>query len=125
MTEQQTPTLTPELVVMAVQAGMLDASLPALRDVIRERQSVIAVRKAYELTPGERFIVKDVRPKKWEGLTVTFVRHEGMWLVVHLDEADARRIHNIGMHLTGAALRPFLELKLRHSHVGTIMPKVE
>src|SRR6478735_5550219 len=87
--------LTPELVLMAITSGMLDDSLDALKEVIRSRKDILNVRKSASLEPGDTFITQNVRPKKWEGLIVEFVRHEGIWLVCRLNEADARRIHNI------------------------------
>lgn len=114
-----TPRLTPELVVMAIQAGMLDDSLPALQDVIRKRKEVVADHKAATLTPGTRFLVKDIRPKKYEGLTVTFVKYEGMWLVCHMDDIDTRRINNMSPSYPTELFRT---IKLRTSHVGTIFP---
>lgn len=103
MTDQPTsqPALTPDLVSLAIEHGMLDSALPALADVIRSRQEVLDNQKRYSLTRGDRFIIKNCSPKKWNGQQVTFVENDGMWLVC--------RSH------TGSTIR------LRTTHVGTIL----
>lgn len=100
--------LTPELVAMAIEAGMLDASLPALRSVIDVRLDILEKRAAASLNPGDQFIVKDCRPKKWEGRRVMFVKHDGMWL-------ECRLVAFSGQPLGD-------KIRLRASHVGTVYP---
>lgn len=98
-----TPTLTPELIAMAIDTGMLDAALPALRESVRKRLDIIEKRKAGELNKGDEFLIKDCSPKKWNGELVRFEEHDGMWLVCTVV-------------VTGK------KLNLRTSHVGTIFP---
>lgn len=95
------PTLTPELIAMAVQTGMLDDSLPAFKEAINARLDIIQKRLASSLDPGDEFLVKDCLPKKWNGELVRFEKHDGIWLVCKV-------VHS------GAPVR------LRTSHVGTI-----
>ena len=115
------PTLTPQLVVMAIESGMLDDSIDAIQAVLSARKDTVRQRKADHLVPGDQFIVVNVRPKKWEGLTVTFKRREGIWLVVDLSIEDACRLHNADRAYVEAAGSIFREVKLRNSHVGTVV----
>ena len=94
--------LTPELVAMAIETGMLDANLPALKNIIDVRIEILDKRAAASLNPGDQFRVKDCRPKKWEGELVTFRKHDGIWL-----ECE----HGVGKII-----------RLRPSHVGTVYP---
>lgn len=109
MTDQ--PTLTPELVSMAVSTGMLDGSLIALRESISARLEVLENQKRYALTPGDQFFIKDCRPKKWNGIIVTFVKNDGIWIVCTVDPAVAQ---SIGASQT---------VRLRTSHVGSVIRK--
>lgn len=105
-----TPKLTPELVSMAIENGMLDASLPALRSVLNVREEVLNKRAAGNLNPGDQFTIKDCSPKKYNGVRVEFVKHDGMWLVCRVTSQYAQ--HHLGS-----------SIRLRASHVGTVFPK--
>lgn len=100
------PGLTPELVSLAISNGMLDESLPALKEIIKSRIEVLDNKKRYSLKPGDKFIIKDCSPKKWNGQAVTFVRNDGMWLVVETDDPRGRM------------------MRVRTGHVGTILGQV-
>lgn len=94
--------LTPELVVMAIEAGMLDDSLQAIEATLDARKEIIQKRKAAALNKGDEFIIVNCSPKKWVGERVTFDKHDGMWLVCKYEGRNIR---------------------LRASHVGTIMSR--
>jgi hypothetical protein len=97
--------LTPELVVMAIQGGMLDASLDALKDVVNLRREVLDVQAANALRKDDTFLIKDCSPKKWNGQQVRFTgERDGIWLVC-VTTSGGRQI------------------RLRKSHVGTIMSR--
>lgn len=98
-----TPTLTPELIGMAIQTGMLDASLPALKAAIDSRQSILDKRAAGSLNRDDEFLIKNCSPKKWNGELVRFIEHDGMWLKCRV-------------------VRTGEPVSLRASHVGTIYP---
>lgn len=100
-----TQKLTPELVSMAIESGILDDSLPALKEVLNARRDVLNARKAGSLNKGDQFNIKDCSPKKWNGVLVEFVKHEGIWLVCTV-VADRNRT-----------------IRLRDCHVGTTYPK--
>jgi hypothetical protein len=101
-----TPRLTPELVSMAIEGGMLDDSLTGLREVLNTRLDLIDRRTAASLEPGDRFYVKNCKPKKWNGVIVQFQKHDGMWLVCEAEPYG---------HV----------MRFRTSHVGTILRKGE
>lgn len=104
--------LTPDLVVMAIETGMLDDSLPALRSVIDERLVIVQRRRAASLAKGDRFYIKDCSPKKWNDVEATFDRVDGQWLVCTIHDYDAAR------------LKASKTVRLRESHVGHISHKV-
>jgi hypothetical protein len=111
--------LTPDLVVMAVETGMLDQSLPALRDVIATRLEIIERRTASQLNVGDRFFIKDCRPKYWNDLEVEFIKYDGQWLVCKIfhdyDRTMLQRRRGIGNG----------QIRLRTSHVGDITHQTE
>jgi hypothetical protein len=112
--------LTPELVAVAINGGMLDASLDALRECIRTRQEVIAKNKAGSMLPGDRFLTQNISPRKWEGVEVEWTgRRDGrVWLVCEIvHDQDARKVQNYS--LPGEVPVLFKQVKLRESHIGT------
>lgn len=110
MSEQQTPRLTPELVSMAISGGMLDESLTALADIIRSRQKVLAAQKAGAMMPGDRFLITNCSPKKWNGVEVEYKSRDGMWLVCRVVHEHERQRINASR-----------EVRLRETHVGTFL----
>lgn len=103
MSDQQK--LTPELVVMAIEAGMLDDSLLAIEASLDNRKEILSKRAAGNLDTGDRFLVTNCRPKKWNGVEVEFIKHDGIWLVCKVIYPTA------GMPS---------QVRLRSSHVGPI-----
>jgi hypothetical protein len=110
--------LTPELVLMAINGGLLDPALDNIKEAIRIRREVIAKNKAGSMIPGDRFFIKDCSPKKWNGIEVTYKSRDGMWLVCDITHpGDARSLNRYG--LPGDVPQAFREIKLRETHVGT------
>ncbi len=105
MSEQK---LTPDLVVMAIESGMLDQSLLAIEASVAVRKEILTKRIAANLNAGDRFLIKDCRPKYWNGEEVEFIKHDGIWLVCEV------------LYPTQGMSR---SVRLRSSHVGTIMPR--
>jgi len=125
MSEQQTPRLTPELVLMAVQHGMLDDSLDVIRTAISDRLKVIADAAATSLMPGDKFTIHNISPKKYDGLMVEFTgKREGIWLHCLLSTADASRVNNIDRAYVEAH-QSFRLVKLRTTHVNVIFRKAD
>lgn len=101
--------LTPDLVGLAIQHGMLDDSLDALRDIIARRKELLAKEKAHSLLPGETFLATNISPKKLNGVTFRFIEWDGGWLRCEFHNQWERPSNYSRI------------IKLRESHVGTIL----
>lgn len=111
MSDDTQPKLTTDLVVMAIQTGMLDTGLEAIRLSVIARDELLEMRTAASLNLDDRFLIKDVRPKKWEGVEVRFTGRENSWLVCEIFHDYDR-----------SALQQRV-VRLKNSHVGTITHK--
>jgi len=118
MESNQKQQLTPDLVVMAIQGGMMDDALTFIEDAVRSRREVKAVNVAGSLLPGDRFLVTNCSPKKWNGVEVEFTgKREGIWLVTRIvHDLDVMRLHNCSEQY----ITFFREQKFRTSHVGVL-----
>lgn len=99
--------LTPELVVMAIESGMLDNSLSAIEATLDTRKEILNRRAAASLNTGDHFLIKDCRPKYWNGEEVEFLKRDGMWLKCKV--LNPRIVERT--------------VRIRESHVGTIMSR--
>ena len=100
--------LTPELIVFAIQTGLMDESLVAIKAALEARIELVEMRAAANLNLNDRFLVKDCRPKKWNGVEVRFTGREGIWLVCEVFHEYDR-----------SALKARV-IRLRTGHVGTV-----
>lgn len=110
--------LTPELVIMAVQAGMLDSALPHIKEAVRLRTEVLNVTAANSLIAGDRFTITNCSPKKWNDVLVEFTgKRDGIWLVCKIvHDQDVRIIKKCDQYLVDF----FREVRLRSCHVSEI-----
>jgi hypothetical protein len=102
------PKLTGELIIMAIASGLMDESLDAIEASFRSRAEVLELRNAAGLNLDDRFLIKSVRPKKWEGIEVRFTGRENSWLVCEVYKEDDRLNFNQRV------------IRLKNSHVGYI-----
>lgn len=102
--------LTPELALMAIRQGLLDDNLEQVLDEARARRDLVAARKAVHLEAGDEFYIVNISPKKLDGERVRFVKHDGQWLVCRLVSPFPPRGYSREQ-----------VIKLRHSHVGTVV----
>lgn len=97
----------PELIL----GGACDDDLDLIFEACKQRRQVVAERKALALEPGDEFYVKDISPKKLNGVRVKFVRHDAGWLRCELlTYVDSK-------YYRGSTLL------LRRTHVGQIAPR--
>jgi hypothetical protein len=89
----------------------MDDSLDSIIDAAIARREVAASRKALNLNRGDRFRMKNIKPKYLTACEVEFLEFEGNWLV-------CRMIDYAGSKFTQGSI-----IRLRHTHVGTVTRK--
>lgn len=104
--------LNAELVIQAINLGMLDEDLDQIRETLNSRRDLVASRKALSLDSGDEFLIVNIKPKMLEGEHVKLLGFDGQWL-------DCEFIsYPPGKYRQGQ------KVKLRHSHVGAIVHRV-
>lgn len=103
--------LTPDLVLMAINEGLMDEALDSIGTAVHNRRRFLAASKATMLKPGDTFYLVNISPKYLTGCRVKFRERDGMWLVCEMME------HASGKFPIGSVIR------CRDSHVGTVRPQ--
>lgn len=106
-----TQTLNADLVILALNHGVLDDGLDSIIRAANTRRQYLAASKAITLKPGDQFYLVNIKPKYLSGCRVEYRERDGDWLVCRMMEHASDRFSH------GSIIR------LRNSHVGTVVPQ--